>query len=316
MLHFRAFVAQSTGRTFRTLMRFSTLERRGRGTISVGLSSLVWRKSKGWPQKIHPNGTPPGFRKALTFYYCMPHANYCPQWYRRLLEVCPEIVADVQVRFAVSEFRSDRESIYKLWELAPRSGARSSPLSTRVCLCSMPFPTRCKLKQIQALDHLLWAAIQHADRALLQELIERKLSRKSLNVAQRVYWLAAGALVSPAAYKDPLRDFLEGQQSRIRHLPVFLCNDDPVRFSFHELKIPLLELLIRLIGSYAGPNQWSEDGWVTPVMGSRSPCPQTDTMPRHFTPISLQPLRWIPFIPIRPCPTGATYYRRLKMPNE
>ena len=208
-------------------------------------------------------------RKALTFYYCTPHADYRPHWYRRLLEACPEIVADVQVRFAVSEFRSERESIYKLWELA------HDPEHAQVAQhASLPllhaFPTRCRLKQLHALDSLLWAAIQHADRALLQELIERKLSRKSLNVAQRVYWLAAGALVSPKAYKDPLRDFLEGQQSRIRHLPVFLCNDDPVRFSFHELNIPLLELLIRLIGSYAGPNQWSEDGWVTPVMEASS----------------------------------------------
>ena len=204
-------------------------------------------------------------RKAIAFYYCTPHADYRPNWYRRLLEVRPEVVADVQVRFAVSEFRSDRDGIYKLWELA------HDPEHAQVARhASLPllrgFPPRCKLKQIGALDHLLWAAIQHADRALLQDLIKRKLSRTSLNVAQRVHWFAAGVIVSPGAYDDLLKDFVSGRESRLRHLPVLFCPEDRVRFSFNELEIPLLELLIRLVGGYVGPDQWLADGWVTPLM--------------------------------------------------
>ena len=204
-------------------------------------------------------------RKGIAFYYCTPHADYRPKWYRRLLEVRPEVVADVQVRFAVSEFHSDREGIYKLWELA------HDPEHAQVARhASLPllrgFPPRCKLKQIGALDHLLWAAIQHADRALLQDLIKRKLSRTSLNVAQRVHWLAAGIIVSPGVYNDLLKDFVSGRGSRLRHLPVLFCPEDSVRFSFNELEIPLLELLIRLVGGYVGPDQWLADGWVTPLM--------------------------------------------------
>ena len=71
------------------------------------------------------------------------------------------------------------------------------------------FPTRCKLEQIQSLDYLLWAAIQYADSSSLQELIDRKLSRKSMNDAQRVHWLAASIIVSPEAYNDLLRDFVQ-----------------------------------------------------------------------------------------------------------
>ena len=39
-------------------------------------------------------------RTAIAFYYSVLHADYRPLWYERLLEARPEIVAEVQVRFA------------------------------------------------------------------------------------------------------------------------------------------------------------------------------------------------------------------------
>ncbi len=203
-------------------------------------------------------------RKALTFYYCMPHGDYRPKWYQCLLKARPEVVADVQVRFAVSEFRSDSEVIYKLWELAHDPEHAQVARHASLPLLSA-FPTRCK--HINALDHLLWAALQHADTALLQELIGRKLSRTSMNVAQRVHWLAASILVSPAVYKDSLNDFVQDHEHRILHLAAFFCPRDRMQFSFDELEIPTSELLIRLVGSYVGPDQWSDtSGLVTTGM--------------------------------------------------
>ena len=204
-------------------------------------------------------------RRATAFYYCAPHANYQPTWYRRLIEAHPEIVADVQVRFAASEFRSDREHIYKIWELAHDPNYAGVARHAAVPLLRA-FPVRCRLTQVRALDHLLWAALQHGDRASFEELIRRKLSRTSLNVAQRVHWLAAAAVVSPGEYHDLLRDFVSGRERRIRHLPAFFCPDDPLGFSFLDLEIPLLELLIRLLGSWTGPDQWSADGSWGPAM--------------------------------------------------
>ena len=201
-------------------------------------------------------------RRGVAFYYCTPHADYRPQWYRRLIEARHEIVADVQTQFAVSEFRSDREHIYKLWELA------HDPDHAQVARhASLPllraFPARCKLKQIRALDDLLWAAIQHADRALLEELIKRKASRKSLNVAQRAHWLAAGMIVSPATYKDLLQDFAQASETRAWHLAGFFCDSNDRRFPVNELGISGWELLIRLIGRYVGPDEQWVTGLVT-----------------------------------------------------
>ena len=211
-------------------------------------------------------------RKALTFYYSTPHANYRPKWYRRLLAARPEIVADVQVQFAASEFRSNRVGIHKFQELA------HDPEHVQVArYASLPllraFPARCKHNHIGALDYLLWAALQHADRASLQEVIGKKLSRTSLTVVQRVHWLAAGILVSPAVHKDPLNDYVQGHEERIRHLAGFFWVKYSIWFPFNDPKIPvdlkisIWELLIRLVGRYFGPDT---NGSVTPAMKASS----------------------------------------------
>ena len=227
----------------------------------AGLVELERTASKGDSSRWRDDR----IRRAIAFYYCYctSHADYRPEWYQRLLATRPEIVAKVQVQFAVSEFRSGRGHIYKLWELA------HDPSHAQVAKhASLPllraFPTRCKLNQIQSLDYLLWAAIQHADSSSLEELIDRKLSRSSMNVAQRVHWLAASIIVSPGAYNDLLSD-VRDREGRIRHLAQFFISDDQVRPSLPELRIEVLELLIRLVGSHIGPDKWHEEGLDTPA---------------------------------------------------
>ena len=202
-------------------------------------------------------------RKAIAFYYSTPHANYRPQWYRRLLAAHPKIVAEVQVPFATSELSSGHTNICKLGELA------HDPEYAQVAqYASLPllkfFPIRCKLEQIEHLDHLLWAALQYADRSSLQELIEKKLSRTSMNDAQRIHWLTAGVIVSPREYENCLRDFVQVRESRIRHLVAFFGNR--VQFPFGVLGTPGLELLIGLLGRYIGPRHSLRDGGSTPIL--------------------------------------------------
>ena len=191
-------------------------------------------------------------RKAIAFHYSSDISNREPQWYRRLLTERPEIVAEVQVQFGVSRFRSGREYMDKLPELAHDEG--HAQVARYACLPLLrAFPTCCNLKQIKSLHHLLKAAIQHADRKALQELIDAKLARNSMNDPQRVNWLAAGVIVSPGMYEDLLRQFSEGREGRIRHLMAFYCPGVPERSVADDLGGPALEPLIRLLGSHVGP---------------------------------------------------------------
>jgi len=202
-------------------------------------------------------------RTAVLFYYCMPHGGSHPRWYQRLLAARPELVADVQIQFARSEFLRDREVIYKLRELAHDTDHAAVAQYASLPLLQA-FPTRCRLKHLNALNNLLWAAIQHADRASLEELIERKLSRTSMNIAQRMYWLAAGLVVSPEVYRSRLNDFVQNRESRVQYLEKFFC--DFYRHSRYELGISIKELLICIIGGHIGPELQSEGGFVRTAM--------------------------------------------------
>jgi len=204
-------------------------------------------------------------RTALAFYYSTSHADYRPKWYQRLLEARPEIVAEVQVQFAVAGFRDDNKYSYKLFELAHHPDHAQVARHASLPLLRS-FPTRCKLEQIQSLDYLLWAALQYADRTSLQELIKKKLSRKSMNDAQRVHWLATGIIVSPRSYyNNLLKNFTSGREVRMRHLTTFFFSQGHVRPSLSELGIEHLELLIRLIGSWSAPGQWEDEREDTPA---------------------------------------------------
>ncbi|MDE2999135.1 MAG: hypothetical protein OXU79_08665 [Gemmatimonadota bacterium] len=199
---------------------------------------------------------------AVAFYYCTPHGEYRPDWYARLLEMCPDIVADVQVRFARSELRSGRHSICKLWEFAhDPSHAEVARLASIRLLRS--FPTRCKTEQIVAFDYLLWSALRYADRSVFRELIESKLSRKSMNDAQRVHWLSAAVVVSPATYVNPLMDFVQGRENRIRYMVgffPFVSSDAGLSLTNIELDVAVLEVLVLLVGAFYGPDQtWYEE---------------------------------------------------------
>ena len=206
-------------------------------------------------------------RKAIALYYGYgaPLSGDRPSWYQRLLVTRPELVAEVQVQIAISEFRSGREHIGQLWELA-----RDSDHAKVAKYASLPllraFPTRCKLVQLRSLDHMLWAAIQHADEASLQELIKRKRALASMNVAQRGHWLAAGFILAPGTYDNPMNDYLRGQENRIRRVAEFFGSQGRVRI---ELEIPLSKRLIRLVGSCAGPEpSWVVGGMIRSEMAS------------------------------------------------
>ena len=204
---------------------------------------------------------------ALAFYFCTPLPGDKPRWYRQLLATRPELVADVQVQYARVALGSGQEVVNDLRELAyDREHLHVAQHASLPLL--QAFPTRCKLKQLSHLGNLLWAAIQYADRASFEELIERKLLRMSMNHAQRAHWLAAGLVVSPALYRDHLSGFVRDRKSRIEHVATFFC-DRPSYYRLGvpvELGIPAVKFLICLIGSYSEPSLRLEEGPVTASM--------------------------------------------------
>ena len=248
-------------------------------------------------------------RKAVAFYYCygntlhMPSGHdYCPEWYRKLLAERPEIVAEVLVQYGRCVFQVGHDyadpmaAKFRRLEI-DADHAQVARHATLSLLRSFPILRSPEdQSHLSSLNHLLWAAIRHADQELLQELIESKRSLKSITAAQRVRWLAAGAMVWPREYTDLLKGFVqEDQENRVRYLKAFFGSRvhqgasergawhtpsfaGRELFPFDASKIPLWELFIRLMGSVVGPDWWGDHAsdLVRMLIGDLVVCPEEE----------------------------------------
>ena len=197
--------------------------------------------------------------KALVFLYAI-RPEVRPEWYRRVLVSHPEFVAGVLIRFVAARLRAGVEHILPLYDLT--DGDDHAQVAR---FASLPllraFPLRGKSRQLEALGSLLWAALRHACRQSLMQLIESKLSRTSMSAAQRVRWLAAGVAASPKAYVDRLDAFIQGgRESRVRHLAAFLVQFDLSPMLVEGSGAPALTLFVRHVGHSFGPGNTRESG--------------------------------------------------------
>ncbi len=201
-------------------------------------------------------------RIALGFHYCDGVRDEAA-WYRRLLVSNPGLVADVLARCATSALRCGRADVSGLAELAhdENHGNVARVASLRIL---ESFPVRCKAKQLVDLNYLLWSALRHADPESLAKLIERKLSRTSMNVGQRARWLAAGFMLPPGAYSQRVIEFTDNSERRVRELAAFLGDPDGPRIWRDRLGTAGLQVLVRVIGVSFRPHIWPS-GQVTRV---------------------------------------------------
>ena len=198
-------------------------------------------------------------RTALAFRYCGVSDDE-PAWYRRLLVSHTRFVAEILIESAKPEMRNRRPYVSGLCELAHNG---DHALVARIA--SLPllraFPIRSATRQLTDLRYLLWAALRHADPEAFENLIAQKLSRGSMDVAQRACWLTAGLVASPTAWLRPLGEFADRGERRVRHIAAFLDYRPDAWFPIDRLQTHALQLLIRLVGRTFEPS--SRSGLVT-----------------------------------------------------
>ena len=197
-------------------------------------------------------------RTALAFLCCGVSPQE-PPWYRRLLASDPGQVADVLIRCAASALRGGRAHVSGLYALAhgPNHGKVAAVASLPIL---RSFPVRCTAQQLIYLNYLLWSALRHAHHASFKDLIGRKLSRTSMNVAQRARWLAAGFVLSSGSFSDRLLEFARGGERRVRELAAFLGGSQDAAVWLDRLETAGLQELVRLLGASFGPHAWPAGG--------------------------------------------------------
>ena len=198
------------------------------------------------------------------------NADGKPRWFAALLNAEPKLVADILVKTARSWLHNGHSFSKHLYDLA-----HSADHKTVACLAALPilksFPVRCGERQLSSLKHVLLAACLYCKRKTLVELIEKKLASRSMNVAQRVYWLNTGLIVHSELFLKNLESYVAGNARRIRRLSEFYASTvDMPGVLIQQLDVASLSLLIRLIGAthrpYTLDSDSDEGGRVTPGM--------------------------------------------------
>ena len=205
-------------------------------------------------------------RLALTMHYNVPvwprsweTADRKPRWFPALLNERPELVAGILVRTARSQLRGRRNFSQHLYDLAHSADHQEVARLVALPILSS-FPVRCAEQQLSTLRHTLVAACLYCERESLVGLIEKKLASRSMNVAQRVYWLATGLIIRSAPFLKRLESFVAGSQQRARRLSQFFASRfDTPRALIQLLDVAALSLLIRIIGAIHRPYSLKTD---------------------------------------------------------
>ena len=155
---------------------------------------------------------------ALAFYFCA-HGVAEPPWYRWAIRSCPRVVSDVLVRVAKPTLRRADEGVNGVREVANRvDHVEVARYAVLPLLRAAAVRGRVGHSD---LNGLLWAALRYSEKEPLLLLIEQKLSRTSMNVAQRVSWLAAGLVAAPEDYIEPLESYVGHDGSRAERVSKF-----------------------------------------------------------------------------------------------
>lgn len=110
------------------------------------------------------------------------------------------------------------------------------------------FPVRAKASQLPYLVSLLKLASVHGEHEPLEQVIESKLSKKSMHPGQRVYWLAGSLWVSGNKYLDELQKYIAVSKRRSAHLKRFLDLGSWHPSLIKNMKICSLRFYIILFG--------------------------------------------------------------------
>ncbi len=192
-------------------------------------------------------------RQALAFHHftLRPHPDN-PAWRRTLLHSRPDVVADVLIRAVRSEL-CKRKAPGRLYQLQSPDHAEVARLAA-LPLLEM-FPVCCTEMQLHGLRSLLNTALIYCEEAPFRELMDRKLDHRSMTVAQRIYWLTAGLLVSPGSYMEELDIHTTGKERQVRRLAEFVADEHGLvsQERTQRMDTPVLEFLIRLIGASHQP---------------------------------------------------------------
>lgn len=190
-----------------------------------------------------------------------------PAWFSALLQERPALVAEVLVAYALPMLHARKDHVAALYPIAYDDTYAGV---ARIALPALleGFPLRVRKNQLtNALDPLMKGALHYLDRKTLAQLIARKLELKSVDAAQRIFWLACGTAIAPQNYEAKLTQYIAKSQVRQHYLAGFFHSHNERRIPYlTTLPDTTLALLIELLAPDCSPVRPAGAHRVSPAM--------------------------------------------------
>ncbi|MYB34330.1 MAG: hypothetical protein F4X92_04260 [Gammaproteobacteria bacterium] len=177
-------------------------------------------------------------------------------WFDRSLESRPEAIAETLIHYVSVTLGRKSGNIKTVRYLMNKLAFEPEYASVaRQAIPAMlkSFPARCNNEQLELLYAMLISAMKYLEMDTLRTQIEDKLNLSSMNAPQRVCWLVAGLVVSPEFFEKRLTEFMEGNESRVRHFAKFLSFERQDWLPLNDLPVSTVRLLVEILGRYFAP---------------------------------------------------------------
>ncbi|MBL6985453.1 MAG: hypothetical protein ISR72_00150 [Methylobacter sp.] len=205
--------------------------------------------------------------KAVAF--CYAEGNSHEAWLKSLCQSKPELVSRLFIDYVVALLAAKSQFIHGLHNLAYDQDFQKITQLTVMPLLNK-YPVRGYKNHITHLHYLLDAAIANIDKQELLTLIEKKLACKGMDLAQHIYWLAAGLVIAPGVYEAKIKQTLLGKSERINRLSDFLCPSFVSKmYDRYDFPASTKGMLIELFAPRCNPEWPRGGGIVTRAMEER-----------------------------------------------
>lgn len=191
------------------------------------------------------------------FWEELDHSRWFDHWVKRY----PKEIAEVFIHYISSGLKvASSISHYELL----RNEESSVLANLAVPIVLSKFPPKINSVHLEILKFLL---VMFIERSMgdFKALLSQKLSLKSLDSAQKIYWLTAAMLVDPAQFENQLWGYINTNSKRVTYVLSFF-KGLPTRF-YDETKLSVFTL-VRLIELSAPNAELHPEGthWVSEAM--------------------------------------------------
>src|SRR5690606_24615556 len=186
--------------------------------------------------------------RMLAFLLICPQ-DKTPVWLLPVARQNPALVSDTVTRVASAKLKAGQKYIGAIHLISHE--LQISEITTQVAPALLnAFPLRAKIDQLKTLADLFEIALL-CRIPELSRLIDNKLALKSIDAAQRVYWLAARTLLDPQRYEDDLWQYIGKSTARALLLADFFQRLHMEKLSERALPPGMLGKLIEIIAPHA-----------------------------------------------------------------